>query len=1127
MMNFLERILRMPRVVLTVMVLLLLAGFGAYTSLPKESFPAIDIPYFYVSTSQTGVSPRDAERLLAKPIEDRVKDIDGLVNYTSTSSTGHASVFLEFSTSADKDKALSDIRAKLDGVASELPDDATEPTVTEISFSDMPSISVALYGDVPERALVQRAKDLQDALEAIPTVQSVSLSGSRDEMLAVTIDMNRLEAYNLTAGQLLDALAKNNMVVPGGTLTNNNGSFNVEVPGLITTAADVYSLPIKADGDNVVTFGDVATITRTFQDATEYAHVNGQPAITLGVIKKLGTNVIDISDKVRAVTTEFTRDWPTAIQHSFLVDQADTTKNLFRSLEAAVLTAVALVMVVCVATLGVRPALMIGTSIPISFMIAFLVVQMLGMTINMMIMFGLVLAVGVLVDDPIVVVEYAERKLQEGVSKKEAFILAARKMFVPVVSATFTTLGAFIPLLFWPGIIGKFMSYLPIIVIVVMCASLLSALVFMPVIGAIIASSHVDPKAKEAADVVMYPDKFDVKKVKGVTGIYVRTLQHLIRHPIITLLVGFALVFSGFFAYATNPTGFEAFPASEPEFGTVNVIARGNYSPVQVRDFLVEVEQQILQVQGIQDSIMTFAGSGGGFGGGSPPDTIGQFNLQLQPWNERVKAEEIFQNIRDRVKTISGLEVQIAAQENGPPAGKAINLSVESTVYADLTPVVTKLRNYVQNELGDTIDVEDGRPSPGIDWEVTIDRVAAAKYGIGVRELSPYVQLVTSGVKLGSYRPDDATDELDIRVRLPIDERSFDSLDSLRIVTAQGLVPVSNFIKRTAVPKVANITRKNGMYQMTVAANLIPGVAADAKVEKVKAWVAEQTKAGEIPSSTTVVFGGADEQINDTNAFIGAALLAALALIAMVLLLEYNSFYQVIVTLVTVGMALSGVMLGMVVTGMSFSAIMTGLGIVALAGIVVKNGIVLIDTYNHYNRGDGVEPVKAMLITAAQRVRPVLLTATVTALGVIPMALNIEFDFIRQEIVTGGLAGSWFTHLSAALVSGLFVSTALTLVMVPVMITMPSVVWRSWVGRNVLQPVFGAIAVPFNLLFANVTFAELFGGKKHEVAVTPDGQTVEIPADVDSSKRFIKKEGTGLVETEQDGVTVVSRQAAE
>src|SRR5690606_686622 len=668
-----------------------------------------------------------------------------------------------------KDRALSDIRAEMDGIASELPDDADEPTVTEISFSDMPTLSVAVYGSVPERELVNRAKDLQDTLEAIPSVQSVTLSGSRDEVLEVTIDLNRLEAYDLTAAQLLDALSKNNMVVPGGTLDTGQGSFNVEVPGLIKNAADVYSLPLKAVGDTVVTFGDVATITRTFEDATEYAHVNGQPAITLGVIKKLGTNVIDVSDKVRQVTRDFTQDWPDAIGHSFLIDQADSTKGLFRSLEAAVLTAVALVMITCVATLGVRPALMIGTSIPISFMIAFLVVQMLGMTINMMIMFGLVLAVGVLVDDPIVVVEYAERKLQEGVPKKEAFILAARKMFVPVVSATFTTLGAFVPLLFWPGIIGKFMSYLPIIVIVVMCASLLSALVFMPIIGAIIASTHVDPKAKEAADIVMYPDKFDVKKVKGFTGGYVRTLQHLIRHPIITLTVGFGLVAACFVAYGMNPTGTEAFPASEPEYGTVNVVARGNYSPTEIRDLLVEVENEILQVQGIQDVIMTFAGSGGAsmMSSGGPPDTIGQFNLQLMPWNERVKAEEIFQNIRERVADISGLQVQIAAQENGPPAGKAINLRVEATNYADLVPAVAKLRDYVENELGQTIDVEDGRPSPGIDWQVTIDRVEAAKYGIGVRELSPYVQLVTSGVKLGTYRPDDATDELDIRVRLP------------------------------------------------------------------------------------------------------------------------------------------------------------------------------------------------------------------------------------------------------------------------------------------------------------------------------------------------------------------------
>ncbi|MHB1103663.1 MAG: efflux RND transporter permease subunit [Devosia sp.] len=1110
-MTILERILRMPRVVVTVMVLLLIAGFGAYVSLPKESFPAIDIPYFYVSVSQTGVAPRDAERLLAKPIEDRLQDVDDLVNLTSTSTTGHVSVFLEFDVNADKDTALSDIRAKLDGISAELPEDATEPTVNEISITGAGDIMVAVYGDVPERTLVRRAKDLRDALDDIGDVRDVGISGERDEVLEVQIDLLRLEAYNLTANQLFDALAKNNMVVAGGTLNTGQGSFNLEVPGLITTAQDVYNLPLKTDGDTVVTFGDVATINRTFEDATEFTHVNGDPAIILAVNKKLGTNIIEVSDQVRSVTEETTKAWPDAIGHSFLLDQADTTKNLFRTLEAAVMTAVALVMITCVATLGLRPALMIGASIPISFMMAFLVVQMLGMTINMMIMFGLVIAVGVLVDDPIVVVEYAERKLAEGVSKREAFILAAKKMFVPVVSATATTLGAFVPLLFWPGIIGKFMSYLPIIVIVVMTASLVSALIFMPIIGAIIARKHVDQKEKESADIVMYADKFDVNKVRGFTGTYVRQLQHLLRHPLPTLGVGFAIIVGSFAVYMMNPTGTEAFPASEAEFGTVAVVGRGNYSPTEVRDLLVQVEERILQVHGIKDVVMQFGTTGAL--SSMPPDTIGNFQLELLPYAERVKAEEIFADIRSRVADISGLDVQLLAAENGPPAGKAINLAVESNRYEDLEPSVAKLRDYIENQLPNTVDVEDGRPSPGIDWEITIDRVEAAKYGIGVRELSPYVQLVTSGVKLGSYRPDDSTDELDIRVRLPQDQRTFDALDSMRIVTTQGLVPVSNFIERTAVPKVANLTRKNGVYVMNVGANLsgLPeGVYAADRVAELQNWQATQ----EWPEGLDIVYGGAEEQIGDTNAFIGKAFGAAMFLIFLILLLEYNSFYQVLVTLSTVIMSTAGVVLGMSLTGMSFSAIMTGLGIVALAGIVVKNGIVLIDTYNHYNRDEGVEPIKAMLITAAQRVRPVLLTATVTALGVIPMALNIEFDFIRREIVVGGIAGSWFVHLSAALVSGLFFSTALTLVMVPVMITAPSVLWAG-IKR------LGARIMAF---FAWV--GRVFG-RDRKTALTPQGATVAIPAGADSTKKYFTKDGNGLVETERDGVTIVSREAAE
>ena len=1026
-------------------------------------------------------------------------DLDGLVNISSTSTTGHASVILEFDANMDPDQALADARARMDAVRANLPDEANDPIVAAIDMVGFPILSVAVYGDAPERELVRRAEQLQTAIEGIDSVREVTLSGSREEVVEVTIDLMRLEAYGLTANQLFDALARNNMVVPGGTINTGQGSFSVEVPGLIQSAQDVFELPIKSDGNTVVTFGDVASVTRTLEDATEYTNVNGSPAMILGVSKKAGTNIIEVSEQVRALTEQVASQWPQGANYSFFLDQADTTIHLFRSLEAAVLTAVALVLITCVAVLGVRAAFMIGMSIPLSFMIAFLYMQMTGMTINMMVMFGLVIAVGVLVDDPVVVVEYAERKLQEGVPKKEAFIQAMHKMFVPVIGATATTLAAFVPLLFWPGIIGKFMTDLPTIVIVVMSASFISALIFMPVIGAIIASTHVDPKRKEQADIVMYPEKFHTKKVRGLTGIYVRIMSVLLHWPIPTLLVGFGIVFGVFIAYATNPTGVEAFPASEPEYATVAVVARGNYSPEEVRDMLIEVEDELMEVHGIQDIIMQFGTTGAM--GTMPPDTIGNFQLQLVNYNNRVKAEEIFTDIRERVADISGLQVQVFGMESGPPAGKAINMRVESTNYDDLVPTVERVREFLETELANTTDIEDGRPSPGIDWQITVDRVEAARYGIGVRELAPYVQLVTGGVNLGTYRDQQTGDELDIKVRLPDDERTLDALDSMRIATAQGMVPVANFIERKAVPKVANIERRNQTYVMPIAANLIDlpeGVYPAQRVAELQAWLDGQ----DWPEGVSFAFGGAEEQMGDANAFIGQAFGAAMFMIFLILLLEYNSFYQVLVTLSTVIMSVAGVLLGMLATGMSFSAIMTGLGVVALAGIVVKNGIVLIDTYNEYNRRQGVEPITAMLLTTAQRVRPVLLTAFLTALGVIPMWANVEFDFIRREIVVGGIAGSWFIHLSAALVSGLFFSTALTLVMVPVLITAPKVVK-------------GQIKGVYNWM----------RGRKAEEA-TPQGfDGMAVPVAADGSRHIVTKD-TELIERNENGVTVLSRRPA-
>ncbi|GLQ18091.1 efflux RND transporter permease subunit [Maritalea porphyrae] len=1120
MIGALENILRRPKSVVTIMLVLLLAGISAYITLPKEGQPAIDIPYLYVSISQTGVSPSDAERLLARPMETELRNLDGLKAMTSTSSTGHASIFLEFDINFDKDQAITDVREKVDRAKSQLPEDANEPTVNEIAISNFPTVTVAVYGDVPERALSQTARKLQDQLEGIASVRSVDMSGHREEVLDVVVDLNKLESYNLTTNQLFDALARNNLVVPAGTLDTGQGKFAIEVPGLIQSASDVYNLPLKTDGSSNVTFGDVATIQRTFKDATSFTRVNGQPAIILGVFKRLGENVIELSDAVRVKVEETAPDRNPAIKTSVMIDQAKPAQDMLGSLQSAVLTAVALVMIVTIAMLGIRPALMIGLAIPTSFMMAFFFLQLIGMTVNMMIMFGLVLTVGMLVDGAIVIVEYADRKISEGMERREAFIRAAKLMFWPIVSSTGTTLAAFLPMLLWPGIIGKFMSYLPIMVIITLIASLITAMVFLPVIGGLLARKKVSEKEKLAAQALSGRDNFDPKTVPGFTGGYVRFLNAIIRRPIMVLVVGVGMIVGIFMYYGANSTGVEAFPSIEPEYATVAVTGRGNYSPVEIRDLLIEVETEVLKVGGIKEVVMNFGSTGAV--SDTPPDTLGNLQLEFEPFKDRRLASEIFADIRENIKDIKGVGVELLEIEEGPPTGKDISMRVTAQSYDDLAPVVGKIRNFVEFDLGNTMEVEDGRPLPGIDWKINVNREMAALYGIGVRDLSPYVQLVTSGVNLGTYRPDDAIDELDIRVRLPKEQRSFEALDSLRIITNAGLVPVSNFITREAVPKVAAISRRDSKYTMGVRANVTgekedgtPVMAAD-KVEELKTWIGEQTW----PQGVEFEFAGADEQTNETNAFMAQAGAAAMFLMFLILLTQFNSFYQVAITLSTVVMSVAGVLLGMLITGQSFSAIMTGVGIVSLAGIVVNNSIVLIDTYNRF-RHEGADPISASLMTASQRLRPVLLTTITTVMGLIPMAMGVSLDFFGRSIIVGDPSGAWWIQLATAVISGLTFSTLLTLLMVPVLLVAPTV-WKEQ-----LIHLWQMITYPFRAISARRAAkaeAKAAEAAEAETNVVDQPATAEIPAGADSAKAYITGD---LVTEEKHGVTIVSRPTPE
>ncbi|MEM8552741.1 MAG: efflux RND transporter permease subunit [Pseudomonadota bacterium] len=1085
--SMLEGLLTKPRTLLTLMIFLVVAGAYVYVTIPKEANPDIDVPIFYVSVTQQGISPEDAERLLVKPMERQLRGLDGLKEIRAIASESHAGIILEFDADFDKDAALGDVRDKVDRAKADLPSEADEPTITETNFSLVPTIIVGLSGDVPERTLFQHARRLKDQIEALPTVLSADLTGSREEQLEVILDKTALETYNLDPIELLQTLQNNNALVPAGFLDTGEGRFSVKVPGLIEEPEDVFSMVVKEHADGVVTVGDIAELRRSFKDPEKFTRVNGRPAITIDVVKRLGENIIANNQAVRTVVEQATADWPEAIKVDFLIDQSSFIYEVLGGLEASISTAIVLVMIVIIAALGLRSAVLVGVAIPTSILLGFLVLSGLGMTVNMMVMFGLVLTVGLLVDGAIVVTEYADRKIAEGMERSRAFIEAAKLMFWPLVSSTATTLLAFMPMLLWPGVPGEFMSYLPIMVVIVLSVALLTALVFLPVVGGVLSNALllglIAGGASAAAALVLLaeagparfaaaaaafvlaviitsklagrwesravrastpaPTQFDVKKVRGATGLYVRGLKLLAGNVLgivftLVLVVGIAVaVMQSFIA---NNNGVEFFVQEEPDIAVIMVSARGNMSAFEALNLVREVEAKVLAVDGVDNAVTTAFPSGGNTGGGAaaggaveaPADVIGQIQVELAPYCCRRPAREIFADIRSSTD-FAGIKTEVREVEGGPPTGKDIQLQITSTSYDALISATESARDHIETVEG-LRDVEDDRPLPGIEWQLSVDREEAGRFGANIQTVGQIIQLVTNGVLLTQYQPDDSEDRIDIRVRFPEEDRTLDQFTDLRLQTQQGLIPIVNFVDVTPQQRVSSISRLDGLYVMTVKADVLQteGYDINAKIAEVNTWVQAQ----DWPNNVFFEFRGANEEQAESFSFLMKAMGASLVMMFVVLVTQFNNFYQTSLTLFTIILSVFGVLLGMIITGQKFSVIMTGTGVIALAGIVVNNAIVLIDTFNREKLVQR-DVLSAVLATAEQRVRPILLTTITTIAGLIPMATQVNFDFFTRTIAIGGITSIWWVQLSTAIISGLAFSTILTLIVVPVLLAAP------------------------------------------------------------------------------------------
>ncbi len=1008
------------RPVLLILALILISGSVAYLTIPKEADPDVAIPIIYILIPHDGISAQDAERLLVRPMEKELRNVEGLKEMRASAREGQATITLEFEAGFDSDQALNDVREKVDIAKVELPDDSDEPTVNEVNVALFPVILVTLSGDVGERTLVKHARDLRDKLEGLPGILEVDIAGDREDLMEVIIDPVRLEGFNQSAEVLLQFIARNNKLVAAGAMDTGHGRFSVKVPGLFENVQDVLSLPIKTSGDKVVTFEDVAIAHRTFKDANGFARVNGQPAVALEVTKRIGTNIIDTIEEVRAVVAQAQANWPDAIQVTYSQDKSQQIRDMLNDLQNNVLIAVLLVMIVIVAALGVRTAGLVGVSIPGSFLAGILVLAFAGLTINIVVLFALIMAVGMLVDGTIVVVELADRKMAEGLARQKAYAAAAKRMAWPITAATATTLAAFMPLLFWPGIVGEFMKFLPITLIATLSASLFMALVFVPTLGSIIGGRAPDSVQNAAS--LAAAESGDLDSITGLTGTYVKALRIAVTHPVKLVMLAAVLLTGAYSAYGAFGKGVEFFPDVEPENAVLHVRARGDLS-VEESDALVrEVESRLLDMG---EFATIYARTGTTFRARVTEDTVGLIQLEFVDWNERRPAREILAEVRERTKDLAGIIIEARKEEAGPPVGKPVQLQLSSRFPELLPRAVAAVRRGL-DELGGFIDVTDSRPIPGIEWQVKVDRAEASRYGADITAVGNAIKLVTNGIKVGEYRPDDTDDEVEIRVRFPYRDRTIDELDRLRVPTASGAVPIGNFVERVAMPRVGTINRADSRRVLTVEADVPEGVLANDKVNEIRHWL----KSANIDSCVEIEFKGEDEEQRQAEAFLGKAFGIALFIMAIILVTQFNSFYQALLVLSAVVLSTVGVLLGLLITGQPFGIVMSGVGVIALAGIVVNNNIVLIDTYNILRR-QGMDAVEAVMRTGAQRLRPVLLTTVTTVLGLMPMVLGVNIDLIDRSVAIGGPSTQWWTQLATAVAGGLTFATLLTLVLTP------------------------------------------------------------------------------------------------
>ncbi len=1008
------------------------AGFSAYSSLPRESFPDISVPNILVYTLWPGASPADVETQITDELERELQGLEGIKQITSTSLESVSTVNVEFVSGTNIDFALQKVRDRVNIAKSEFPEDAEEPILRELNFSDVPILQVHLSGDLGPVALRSLAKGLQDEIEAIPGVLRATLVGGVEREVKVDVDPERLRLYGVSLDDVIDTVRDENVSIPGGELRLSGQTLALRVPGEVGDPRRIEDFVVKAIGGQPIRIRDLAEVSFGFKDRSSYSRIDGADSVSLSVQKRSGANIIAVTDTIKAEVERRRESWPAGVEVAFLADMSKDIRIMVADLENNVLSGVVLVVFVLFFAMGLRNALFVGAAIPLSMLLTFVVVQLAGMTLNMMVLFSLVLAVGMLVDNSIVVIDNIYRHVQEGKGVVEAAQLGTREVGGAVMSSTLTTIGAFVPLFFWPGIVGDFMSILPIAVCIALAASLVVAFTANPTLAAQYMRLGRDQG-------VVVDDRGELPADAGPIGRvllgYRALLSWALDHRLVVAggtlgLFVLVLVLFGAFNH-----GVEFFPETEPRQIWASVETPPGTRLEQTDAIVRELERRLVDLPDVQVvAAASGAGasgdefSGGRSEGGDP--TRGRVTLDLLDMEVRSQSSFVtLEQARQRVRGIPGATINVERPAEGPPVGDPLSIEIAGDDFAKLGEIADRIQRAIVDIPGlATLDSDFDLARPEV--VVTVDRDQAARLELTTAKIASTLRTAVNGTKASTFR--EGEDEWDVTVRFRPEARaSIADLSRLTVVTEAGLqIPLENIARVETGSALQSIQHKNRRRVVTVSGKVTsPELAQpvrDAASERIAALPAL------LPAGYTIQFAGASQDEEEAKAFLSKAFLYAILLVLLLIVGKFNSYAAPFIIMTSVVMSLIGVLLGLLITGTSFGIIMTGLGVISLAGVVVNNAIVLLD-YAEQQRARGLARRTTLLVTGMRRLRPVVLTAVTTILGLIPTVVGYGFDFRELRFVHGGESSQWWRPMGVAVMFGLAFATFLTLVLVPVL----------------------------------------------------------------------------------------------